>query len=386
MPQHPKPFFRPSRNLWYVQFRGKQINLGPDRDQAFQKYHELMRASPKAVSSDLVVAVIDAFLDWVKENRASRSYEWYRRHLQNFVSGIPNKLTVGQFKPFHLTQVLASHSTWGPTTKNGLCRAVQRSFRWAERQGLVEKSPVAYFEKPRAKTRQVAITEAEYQVILGNVCNSDFGDLLVATWETGARPQEIVRVEARHVDLTNNRWVFPAEESKGKRTPRIVYLTERALEITRRRMIKHPNGPLFRNSVGNAWDRYALHCAFERLQVKMGLEKIKELKFELPSLPRFKPSAVKDKNELGKARLNHSVMLRKRRKEIRNLAKTHSKRYVLTHFRHSWATRALQRGVDPLATAILMGHSDPSMLAKVYQHLAQDPEYLHKALKKASGT
>jgi hypothetical protein len=39
----------------------------------------------------------------------------------------------------------------------------------------------------------------------------------------------------------------------------------------------------------------------------------------------------------------------------------------------------LQRGVDPLRVAILMGHADPSMLAKVYAHLAQDPEYLQRA-------
>jgi integrase len=48
-------------------------------------------------------------------------------------------------------------------------------------------------------------------------------------------------------------------------------------------------------------------------------------------------------------------------------------RYSLYALRHSWATNALKRGVDPLTVAILMGHQDPSMLARVYQHFSLSP-------------
>ena len=48
------------------------------------------------------------------------------------------------------------------------------------------------------------------------------------------RAQELTKVEARHVDLANNRWIFKIKESKGKKRVRTVYLTERAAEITRR--------------------------------------------------------------------------------------------------------------------------------------------------------
>lgn len=40
--KRPEPFFRALRGLWYVQFGKKQINLGPDEEQAWAKYHELM--------------------------------------------------------------------------------------------------------------------------------------------------------------------------------------------------------------------------------------------------------------------------------------------------------------------------------------------------------
>jgi hypothetical protein len=34
--------------------------------------------------------------------------------------------------------------------------------------------------------------------------------------------------------------------------------------------------------------------------------------------------------------------------------------------------------------AILLGHTDPSTLAKVYQHLAHDPDFLRNAVKRAT--
>ena len=38
VPHFPKPFFRASRKLWYVQLNGRQINLGRDKDEAFKKF------------------------------------------------------------------------------------------------------------------------------------------------------------------------------------------------------------------------------------------------------------------------------------------------------------------------------------------------------------
>jgi integrase len=45
----------------------------------------------------------------------------------------------------------------------------------------------------------------------------------------------------------------------------------------------------------------------------------------------------------------------------------------------------LERGIDALTVAILMGHKDPSMLAKVYQHLSHNPRHLLEQARKAAG-
>jgi integrase/recombinase XerD len=63
MPHFPKPFFKAKRGVWYVEINRKQHNLGPDKDEAFRRYHELMAAPEPArsvvASGELVLAVID---------------------------------------------------------------------------------------------------------------------------------------------------------------------------------------------------------------------------------------------------------------------------------------------------------------------------------------
>jgi integrase len=385
MPHFPKPFFKAKRGCWYVEIDRHQHNLGPDRDAAFALYHELMRKRPRPIDCTHVVGVLDAFLGWVKDNKSERTFEWYERHLSAFAKALPPLLLVGQLAPHHVTEAMGKHPGWSSSTKNGFCRAVLRAFRWAEDEELIDRSPLKKLKKPKSKRREVVIPEAEFEYILTTFRNEDFKDLLVTVWETGCRPQEAANVEARHVDLALGRWVFPIDESKGQTLPRVVYLTEAALHITKKLVLRHPEGPLFRNEDGKPWTRHALACAFGRLQIIMGLRRMKELGVGIEPLKRFKRSDYPDKAALREARALHQKELAERRKALYKVARRYGRKYCFYNLRHSWATRALRRGVDPLTVAILMGHSDPSMLAKVYAHLAQDPEFMAKAARKAAG-
>jgi integrase len=124
-----------------------------------------------------------------------------------------------------------------------------RAMRWAEEQGYVIRSPLAHMRKPRAgrKEQKEQVVGAEaYAALVEHTRDEAFRDVLTVSWETGARPQETLRVEARHVDLPNARWVFPTSEAKGGRMPRVVYLTPVALEVTRRRGRRADGGLLGR--------------------------------------------------------------------------------------------------------------------------------------------
>ena len=270
MARMPKPWWWKKRKSWYVTIAGVRYDLGPDHKAAFQRFHELMtRPTQKEVASDSVTAIIDAFLDWTEKHRALRTYEWYKQRLQWFIEFIPD-LTVGRLRPFHLQQWVDSHSNWSDGMKRGCLIAVQRPFRWAMKQGYIERNPVAYIEKPQAGTRELVISPDDLDSMFQYIRDQEFQDLVTSAWETGARPQELVRVAARHVNLRYSRWVFPKGEGKVKKRPRIVYLGGKALEITQRLMLKRPEGPLFRNTRGRPWHPYAVNCRFNNLKKKLG--------------------------------------------------------------------------------------------------------------------
>src|SRR5262249_52194844 len=163
-------------------------------------------------------------------------------------------------------------------------------------------------------------------------------ELLVTVWETGCRPQEATAVEARHVDLELARWVFPVDESKGETIPRVVYLGEDALAITRKLMARHPTGPLFRNEDGNAWTRWSLNCLFGRLQIAHGLGRMKELGVTPPPISRFRSADYEDAGERKKAEREHERLIYERRKKLSKAARKCGKKICLYNFRHTWAS------------------------------------------------
>jgi len=133
-------------------------------------------------------------------------------------------------------------------------------------------------------------------------------------------------IEPRHVELENERIVFPAEESKGKRRKRVIYMQGVALEIIQRLMAEGREGKLFLNRRGTAWTKFAISNRFHRISQKTG------------------------------------------------------KRMFAYAARHGWATRKLIQGHDHLTLATLLGHTDGSMLARVYSHIENDTAHLKRAL------
>ncbi len=275
MARRAQPWYRADRKIWCVTINGTRHNLGPKKKDAFDRFHDLMRQPGRQkVVATSVAAVMDTFLDWVERNRSAATYEWYRYRLQNFVERYPD-LTVDQLRPHHVEQ-WAGLPHLAQTSRRNLMRAVKRALKWAVAQGYLESSPIAHMEVPGGQAREVYVAPDEFNKLLDYVVDSGFADLLAVTYEIGCRPQESLRVEARHVDLQHKRWIFPPSESKTKSMPRVVYLSERATAITARLVKQYLAGPLFRNKNGRAWTKDAIGCAFDRLQVRMGKAVMKQ--------------------------------------------------------------------------------------------------------------
>ena len=197
-------------------------------------------------------------------------------------------------------------------------------------------------------------------------------------------------MQARHVEIDNRRWVFQPSESKGKRIPRIVYLSDEAYSITGRRLRSDaPDSHLFCNTQGRPWTTDAVNCGFDQLQLRMGKVSAQQQNLDVSEdeieslIPKLRPL----KTEKGVQREKRPSELRaEARLKLRTkLYREHAPRYSLYALRHAWATTALKNGLNCITVGVLMGHKDGGgTLAKVYQHLARDPEHMQEQARKAA--
>jgi integrase len=342
MARKPKPWWHSERGTYFVCIGGERYNLGADEDDADREFHRLLSLTPEErrpkVSAPLadgisVAAVLDKFLDHVEKHRAATTYAWYKDRLQWFTDTLekPDEMPASSVKPYMVVEWADSHANWGACYRRGCIGAIQTAFRWAVRLGHMDASPISFVEKPAATRREQVVTEADWIAIRDHYEQDDpFRRLLTFAWSTGCRPQEVRCIEARHVDLPRHRIVFPAKEAKGKKRPRIIYMTPEAERIIRDLMKERPKGMLFRNAHGKPWTCYAVSCRFGRLKKHVGVK------------------------------------------------------WAAYSFRHGFATRKLEGGIDHITVAALMGHTDATMLSKVYSHVGDRPEYLREQLNRES--
>jgi integrase len=230
--------------------------------------------TPTEAPADSIAVLFDRFADWVEKHQSADTYRWYQDRLQAFLDFKTEEYRihdffVSQLKPFHVQEWIDGMPHKSGTKRNYV-RAVKRAMTWAEEQGYVEQSPIAHLKKPTGGKRDNVISAETHRDILAKTRDENFRDLCHFCFLTGARCAKSLAVEARHVELANHRIIFPVEEEKMERIPRIIYLNEEAEAIIRRLLARHPQGKLFRNTKGRPWHPDATNCRFRSLARKIG--------------------------------------------------------------------------------------------------------------------
>jgi integrase len=341
--RRPQPFYKKSRNTWYVQLDGRQINLGPNEEAAFDEYHRLMlqRGVPSEALAEpdaLVIELCQKFLAWQKRRGSEGTYDFYFKPLDSFTSFLGPQKKLRDLKPYHVQEWLdTKYPKVGQNYRYNLIRAVKRPFNWARKLGYLASDPLAMVSKGSQTSRQCYIEPDQWNELMRLVKPGPFRDFLILLRATGARPQEVRKVEARHFDRKNECWRFPVKETKMGLEERIIHLNDAAgvaLALTKRRVLEYPEGPIFRNSRGLPWTKNALRLHFRQLRTRK------------------------------KNPLTFSASC-----------------YVI---RHTYATDALAAGIDIQTVATQLGHRDLRMLSQVYQHLKRKQKFLKEAQAKAT--
>jgi len=335
-----QPFYKASRKTWYWQEprTGRQINLGPDEAAAWAKFYELVGTKAE-LTADLragyVVDVLARFLEWCESTRSPRTFEFYSIPLRDFAQHIGPKLRLADLRPHHVTNWLReSYGNPGENYRYNLLRAVKRPFLWAVGEGYLAADPLATVKRGRQTPRQTYLEPEHWDRLMAVVPAGAFREFLIALRATGARPEEIRTVEAKHFDQINECWVLPASIAKGGRE-RVIHLSDAAgaaLALTKRLAVEHPTGPLFRNSRGGKWTRRTVNRYFERLREQ------KKITFPVSC---------------------YSI-------------------------RHTYATDALVAGLDIQTVATQLGHSDLRMVSTIYQKLHKKTAFLKEKQTQAT--
>ena len=123
-----KPWFRASKNAWYVEVDGKQVRLavGAENEKAaFDAFYKLMATGSPHVEKGLFVAAIgDLFLEFSSVNHSVSTYNTYRHFIQDFCRQYPRLLAL-ETKPFHVSKWVELRPKWKGARWLGLTSKVR---------------------------------------------------------------------------------------------------------------------------------------------------------------------------------------------------------------------------------------------------------------------
>jgi integrase len=162
-----------------------------------------------------------------------------------------------------------------------------------------------------------------------------FWDLLVALYESGARPGEIAKLTPANVNMDTGviGWVRHKTARKTGR-PRVIYMTPRLREVLERHLVGlGPDDYLFVGRKGNPWNKHSFHSRFKYLR-------------------RIQP-------------------------ELQGV--------VPFSYRSSYAKDALEEGIPEATMAELLGHTSTQMLYKHYSKLSKKVRHLREMAERAIG-
>jgi integrase len=317
-----------------VTLNGKMVSLGvrgeENKAQAFAAWARQLAGQSPAPPTPAVAhpvqtartirAVVDGYLADIGPRVKPLTLITYRRYLDPFATS-HGGLAVSSVDADLLHRHVA-RPNWSSTYRANALLVINQALRWA---GL----RLTGLRVPRRRSRgaEAVIDPETFDRVLDEF-DRDFAEYLTFLWETGCRPSEGMGLVASDVNLAAGVARLTDHKTAHHGHERLVYLSDRAVEILRPRVARYPSGPLFRNADGNPLNRNAVVNRFDRLNKRLGT------------------------------------------------------RITAYQIRHSFCCRLLSAGTPDAHVAALMGHTGTNMIARVYGHMNAQARLLRETLNR----
>ena len=331
--------FKRGNVYWYeFTFRGQRIreSTGLTNKTAAQQAESIRRAGLAEGRAGIVRRepcpkfedfVNHDFLPWSKKQHEAhpRTHLYYRcssNSLKEFLGKTTlDGISTGQVEKFKLARA----EEVSPASTNRDLAALRSMLNYAIRQGFIARNPVAgvkFLPEGPGMMRVVSHEEQERYLAAANPLLRDVATLIL---ETGMRPEEVFTICRENVHL-DRRYLF-VPKGKTRFARRNIPLTDAALKVLRRRMVKAQTAYLFPH----------------RRDPNKPMETIQKAHEEALEGAAIQP------------------------------------RFRLYDLRHTFGSRSAMAGVDLATLKELMGHSNISITMR-YVH--PTPEHKQEALRK----
>jgi integrase/recombinase XerC len=371
MARQNRPWFRKSKNGWYVWVEGNLVNLkvkgeGKERE-ALKSWHRVMagrddgtppeptptplpspsekqqKQTPKPPTQKrqkqtpdkdgpTVSDVIESFMEDARDRVEANTARVYAYFLNGF------KETHGAVKACDLAptkvEKYARRMGWSDTTQSNFIGSVVSAFKYAVRDRMIVRSPLEGIKAPKRESRgaEAVIDPADHARLLEKATPT-FKLFLHVVHATGARPGEVAKITAENFDPDGGVVVLTQHKTKKKTgRDRVLYLTPDAVELLKKQREKYPTGHLLRTKYGRPWKPVLLVRAMDSTRKKAGVKGV-----------------------------------------------------TLYHYRHTAATDLLLAGVPDSHVAEVLGHKGTRTLHAHYSHLQGKADVMRAALGQVRG-
>ena len=275
MPRAPGLWFREQNGFWYTKVAGQQIKLSQDKREARTLFHKMMaRDKPAATGTACQLSVrklCDTYLDRTRADKSDGRHEVQVLHLKKFTAGFGHRRPES-LKPHEVNDWLAT-LTLGGSTKALCVTIVKAAFNWATREGYLQASPLTGLKRRKVARRERVLTRDEQRRVFERVSPA-FRDFLTVLVKTGCRPfTEAARLTAAAIDFEKGRSAFTKHKNAKKGKPRVVYYPPPVLARLKELAEERPEGLLFRNRQGDAWNRDNVSKYLGHVAADLGIER-----------------------------------------------------------------------------------------------------------------
>lgn len=349
-----KPFFFTQKKCWYFKdAAGKFIRLDQDEEKAYELWKILSvpdKLKKVQAANSTLIDIFESFLSEEELELPKVAFDCVKTAGLQMMDKFGHDCLCSAITKGDVARWLAEEKEgrlrkdktrrkyfWSDSRKRDTGSCIKRVFKWALDNGLIESNPLAAMKLPTPKPRSQLITKEDHQRMVLDALSVDehrsFGMYLMAS-RCGARPQQIRNVTGKNVfDISGSLvWIFEDHKTAKKTKKNLtVFLSPCLQTLTRILKASRGDSHLFTNSNGLPWKRDTVAQRIRRIRKRLNL-----------------PEET-----------------------------------IAYSYRHTFATDALLAGIDISTVAVLLGHTNSNMVARVYGHLDQHRERLVEAAAKA---